>query len=203
MRLLGIGIGLSLLAGCGNCGSFEYAGWEAREECGYTYGTSGVWYDRTDDEAEDGDGVIVLTFGHDAPPGVFDFEASAYVEATFLADDLGFRKTLDLERAMVKCVWVDRGRPLDSSDDVGRNESATEASIRFQRPAVSYDVGDIAVRRFDWRIECPDGVMQLDAQDNVELVRTESAGPFDELTAYLEARSGEGTDTGDTGDTGQ
>lgn len=202
MRLLCVGIGLSLLAGCGNCGSFEYAGWEAREECGYTYGTSGVWYDRSDEEADDGDGVIVLTFAHDAPPGVFDFDAVAYVEATFFADELSFRSTLDLERAMVRCVWVDRGRPLDSSDDVGRDESATEASIRFQRPALSYDVGDVAVRRFDWHIECPDGVMELDARDNVELVRLDSAGPFDALTAYLEAGAGDDADTADTADTG-
>lgn len=183
-----------LLVGCGNCGDFAYHGYEAREECGTTYGTQGTWYNST--TAEDGDGVVVLEFLHSASPGVFDFTSTARVTATFLADELRFRNQIGLDRAKVWCSWSDRRDPLDASDDLYFSELATEASIRFNRPAFTSDVGDVAVRRFDWRIVCGDAVIELDARDNVGLVKLDSDAPFEEITTYL----GEGgQDSGDTG----
>ena len=185
-------------AGCNDCGDYTYKGVSNDEWCGAVYGTKGTWYD--DDDADgadvDGQGTIVLQFGHDVPPGATTFLHTGSVEAYVLVDELSDGLTFTEATPRVLCTWTDLVDPQNPDDDV---EHVEEPATAYE---LTYDgwrlpLGTAPTRAFSWSITCGDGVWTLEGSDRVDLdtvngvharyaelaatgvLRTESSAPDD------------------------
>lgn len=175
--------GVALAPACREqCGTYTYKGVQGVEHCGQVWGTEATVSETGDDPEQ---AWAEITFRHLAPPGEFDFDHQGGVTARVRWSDLISGDELGPDTVLTACDWIDRNQPLYDPDDVQRLEPATEVRLRDHGRRPNLDVGNTYVRDLSWEIVCGDGVIRLDAKDNVKFARTEGGGLPPDLAEHL------------------